>query len=125
MSSVFDDSSVIRSVQRERIMALWGPRALLVQAAHPVVFEGFFAASAALDDPYPRLQRTAQVLDTIVWGEQETAEIICERVRNIHSKVRGTLKEEAGRFSKGTQYRADDPEHLLWVLAGVVDSVIT
>ena len=41
------------------VVAFAGPRALLMQAAHPVAFAGFFAATTALDDPYPRLERTA------------------------------------------------------------------
>src|SRR5579862_8450881 len=64
----FDDSSVLRRVHREHVVALSGPRALLMQAAHPVAFAGFFMSTGALGDPYRRLRRTADVLDTVIWG---------------------------------------------------------
>ena len=41
------------------------------------------------------------------------------RVRQLHSQVRGTLPEAAGRFPGGTPYAADDPELLLWILAAL------
>ncbi|MET0974017.1 MAG: oxygenase MpaB family protein, partial [Thermoleophilaceae bacterium] len=61
----FTDDSMLRRVIREQVVGLSGPRALLMQAAHPVAFAGFFAHTGALDEPYERLQRTARVLDTI------------------------------------------------------------
>src|SRR5689334_5214883 len=91
----FTDESLIRRVQREHVVALAGPRALLMQAAHPVAFEGFFAATTALADPYARLQRTAQVIDTIVFGERAAADEQTARVRRIHSRVRGRLEQPA------------------------------
>ena len=57
----FDDDSVIRQVLRERALALSGPRALLMQAAHPLAVAGLLAHSDALEDPYVRLRRTVQV----------------------------------------------------------------
>ena len=59
-SSFFTNDAMIRRVHREHVVALAGPRALLMQAAHPVAFAGFFAHTGALDEPYERLQRTAQ-----------------------------------------------------------------
>ena len=67
------DSAMIRRVHREHVMALAGPRALLMQAAHPVAFAGFFAHTGALDDPYARLERTANVMNAgpkSSWGGQ-------------------------------------------------------
>jgi uncharacterized protein (DUF2236 family) len=105
-------------------VAFSGPRALLMQATHPVAFEGFFAQTGALDDPYRRLRRTAQVLDTITFGTREDADRETARVRAIHRRVRGELAKPAGRFPAGTPYAADDPELLLWVLATLVDSAL-
>ena len=51
----FDEDSMLRRVHRESVVALSGPRALLMQAAHPVAFAGFFAHTGALDEPYERL----------------------------------------------------------------------
>ena len=40
MNSYFGPESVIRHVHRERAVALYGPRALLMQAAHPLAVAG-------------------------------------------------------------------------------------
>ena len=122
--SYFDDSSMLRRVHREVAVALSGPRALLMQAAHPVAFEGFFAHTGALDEPYERLARTAAVMNTIAFGARAEADRATRRVRAMHSRVRGELKRPAGRFPAGTPFAADDPELLLWVLASLVDSAL-
>jgi uncharacterized protein (DUF2236 family) len=124
MPSYFTDDSPLRQVTREWIVAFSGPRALLMQAAHPVAFVGFFAHTGALADPYARLRRTAEVLDTIAWGPREEADRVAARVREMHGRVRGVTAEAAGRFPAGTPYAADDPDLLLWVLATLVDSAV-
>jgi uncharacterized protein (DUF2236 family) len=124
MDSYFSDSSMLRRVHREIAVAFSGPRALLMQATHPVAFEGFFAHSGALDAPYERLRRTAQVMDTIAFGSRGDADRATRRVRAMHKRVRGELAKPAGRFPAGTPFAADDPELLLWVLATLVDSAL-
>src|SRR3954454_3466174 len=114
--SLFNDDSLLRRVIREQVVGLSGPRALLLQAAHPVAFAGFFAHTGALDEPYERLSRTAQVLDTIGFGEGADAERATRRGRAMHRRVFGELREPAGRFPAVTPYRAVDPELLLWIL---------
>jgi uncharacterized protein (DUF2236 family) len=118
----FDQSSVIRRVNGERVLALAGPRALLMQAAHPLAVTGLLAHSAALGDPYERLARTAEVMNTIVFGPRAEADRVTRTVRAMHRRVSGTLAEDAGMFPAGTPYRADDPELLLWILYTLVDS---
>jgi uncharacterized protein (DUF2236 family) len=122
MAGYFTDDSIIRNVHREQVVALSGPRALLMQAAHPVAFAGFFISTGALEDPYPRLRRTANVLHTIVFGERAAADRATARVRRVHGRVRGTLPETIGRFRAGTPWAADDPDLLLWIIATLVDS---
>jgi uncharacterized protein (DUF2236 family) len=120
----FDDNSVVRRVHRERVIALAGPRALLLMAAHPVAFEGFFAQTGALDQPYERLRRTSELLSAITYGPREPAEQGTARVRALHRTVRGELPEAAGRYPAGTPYAADDPVLLLWILASLFDSCL-
>src|SRR3954467_7502132 len=111
-TSFFTNESMIRRVQRESVVPLSGPRTLLLQAAHPVAFAGFFAHTGALDDPYRRLRRTAQVLDTIAFGSKAAADHATRRVRAVHRTTHGELED-------GRRYRADDPELLLWILAAL------
>jgi uncharacterized protein (DUF2236 family) len=118
----FTDDSPLRVVQRERAVALAGPRALLMQAAHPLAVAGLLAHTTALEDPYARLARTAEIMSTIGFGSRAEADRATRRVRAMHRRVRGRLREPAGRFPAGTPYRADDPELLLWVLFTLVDS---
>ena len=120
--SYFTDDSMVRRVHREFVVGLAGPRTLLLQATHPVAFAGFFAHTGALDEPYERLARTAQVMDAITFGPRAAADRMTRRVRAMHRRVRGELAEPAGRFPAGTPYAADDPELLLWILAAIVDS---
>src|SRR3712207_6407109 len=106
-ASYFTDDSMLRRVHREYAVALSGPRALLMQATHPVAFDGFFAHTGALDDPYTRLTRTAGVMDTIAFGAREDADRMTRRVRAMHAK-----------------FGVDRPDLLLWVLATLVDSAL-
>lgn len=122
-SGYFDDSSMLRIIHRERVVALSGPRALLMQAAHPLAVSGLLAHSTALDEPYDRLARTAEVMNTIGFGSREDADRVTAHVRAMHARVSGRLAKPTGSFPAGTPYRADDPELLLWVLFTLVDSV--
>jgi uncharacterized protein (DUF2236 family) len=122
--SYFDDSAMIRRVHREQVVALSGPRALLMMAAHPVAFEGFFNVTGSRDEPYERLARTAYVMDAIAWGPRAEANRLTRHVRAMHAHARGTLPVDAGPFPVGTPWAADDPALLLWILACLVDSAI-
>src|SRR3954471_12007061 len=118
----FDDSSMLRVVHRERAIALSGPRALLMQAAHPLAVSGLLAHSTAMDEPYDRLARTAEVMSTIGFGSKADADRVTRRVRSMHRRVKGQIKEPTGSYPAGTPYRADQPDLLLWVLFTLVDS---
>jgi len=118
----FSDDSMLRRVNRERALVLAGPRALLMQAAHPLAVVGLLSHSSALDEPYERLARTADVLNAIGFGSRRDADRVTAHVRAMHRRVRGTLPDAVGPYPAGTPYRADDPELLLWVLFTLVDS---
>src|SRR3954462_3740533 len=95
-SSFFTNESMIRRVQRESVVALSGPRTLLMQAAHPVAFAGFFAHTGALDEPYQRLARTARVLHLIAFGPAQDAR-------------RPTLRPRRGRAPRAARRACDAP----------------
>ena len=52
---------------------------------------------SALDEPYDRLARTAQVLSTIGFGSKRDADRVTARVRALHRSVRGALPEPSAR----------------------------
>ena len=118
----FEDDSLIRRVNRELVVAFSGARALLMQASHPVMFEGFFIKSEAKEAAHARLARTATIMNTIYFGRRDDADQMTERVREVHAQINGVLEEPAGKYPAGTPYAADDPQFLLWTLAALVDS---
>ena len=118
----FEDDSLIRRVNRELIVAFSGARALLMQASHPVMFEGFFIKSEAKEAAHARLARTATIMNTIYFGRRDDADQMTDRVREVHTQINGVLEEPAGKYPAGTPYAADDPQFLLWTLAALVDS---
>jgi uncharacterized protein (DUF2236 family) len=122
MRSYFTDESMLRVVHRERVVALSGPRALLMQAAHPLAVSGLLAHTTALDEPYDRLRRTAEVMHTIGFGSRADADRVTKVVRAQHRRVNGRLRQDVGPHPAGTAYGASDPDLLMWVLFTLVDS---
>src|SRR3712207_7863552 len=106
MDGYFTDDSMLRRVVRERALPISGGRALLVMAAHPVAWQGFFSHTGSQGDPYARLERTARVMNAIGFGSREDADRMTRRVRAMHRRVRGVLREDAGRFKAGKIGRA-------------------
>src|SRR5215208_3034526 len=123
-TSYVTDDSMLRRVIRETVVAFSAPRTLLMQAAHPVAFAGFFAHTGSLEDPYARLERTGVVMNAIAFGSRARADRMTAHVRAMHRRVRGTLPEPAGPFPAGTPYRGDDPAQLLWILGALAESAM-
>ena len=121
----FGPDSMLRRVISETLVGLSAPRVLLMQAAHPVAFAGFFAHTGALDDPYERLNRTTLIMNTVGFGTRDAADRATGRVRSMHTRVQGELAEAAGRWPAGTPYSATDPGLLLWILATLADGGAT
>ena len=113
----FGPDSMLRRVISETLVGLSAPQVLLLQAAHPLAWAGFFAHTGALDAPYERLGRTTLIMNTVAFGTREHADRATRRVRAMHTRVRGELERPAGRYPAGTPYSATDPELLLWILA--------
>ncbi len=113
----FAPESMLRRVISENLVGLSAPQVLLLQAAHPVAWAGFFAHTGALDAPQERLDRTALIMNTVAFGTRDHADRATRRVRAMHGRVRGVTTEAAGRYPAGTPYSATDPELLLWILA--------
>ncbi len=114
MDGYFDDTSAIRRIGRESVLMLGGPRALLMQAAHPLVAAGIVDHSGYGTDPWRRLARTMTALYTIVFGTREQADRMGALTRHAHLRVRGDRNGQA--------YSASDPELMLWVHATLVDT---
>jgi uncharacterized protein (DUF2236 family) len=110
--SLFPPDAVIRRVNGEAVLLLGGGRALLMQLAHPLVARGVAEHSDFRTDPFSRLQRTLDVVYTVVFGSETQAREAAAALLAVHERVRGP------------GYRATDPELLLWVHATLVDTAL-
>jgi len=120
----FGPSSTTWMVDREMVLFLGGPRALLLQIAHPAVAAGVEEHSDFRIDPIGRLSRTLDSVFQIVFGDRATARATAERVTRRHATIRGTIDEASPSPWSGRAYRALDPELLLWVHATLVDTTL-
>ena len=120
----FGPSSALWQLNREAVLGLGLGRAVLMQLAHPWVAQAVVDHSPAADRPLDRLLTTATAAELLVFGSRAQADRAAARIRQVHQRVSGVLTEDVGRWSRGTPYRADDPEALLWVLVTVVDTAL-
>lgn len=119
---LYGPDSITWRLSRERVMLLGGPRALLLQVAHPLVAAGVADFSSFRSDPLARLRRTLDSTLGMIFGDRTVSGRATARINAAHGQVRGTLPQAAGRFEAGTTYDATDPELLLWVHATLVDT---
>ncbi|MGB0148078.1 MAG: oxygenase MpaB family protein, partial [Ilumatobacteraceae bacterium] len=113
----FDDNAPIRTVHLDASMFIGGIRALLLQSLHPLAMTGVAQHSDYKNDPWGRLQRTADFLATTTFGPAEAADQAIATVTAIHDRVTGTTAD-------GVDYRANDPHLLAWVHVAEVDSFL-
>jgi uncharacterized protein (DUF2236 family) len=100
-------------LNREAMLLLGaGPRALLLQIAHPSVAAGVADHSDFRADPWRRLAGTLRSYLTIVYGSTGVARAEIRRLNALHRTV------------IGPGYSARDPELSLWVHATLVESTI-
>ena len=116
---LFGPRSVVWRVNRDRCYPLAGLRSLMLQALHPLAMAGVVQHSNWRKDPFGRLAATSSYLLTTTYGDTASALAAAAWVRKIHVHVRGVDPET------GLPYSAEDPALLLWVHAGMVDSVVT
>ena len=95
-----------------------GARALLMQAAHPLVSAGARQTSFYARDPWKRLVRTVQLQLIIAFGSKDEANRTAQRINQLHEKIRGVDPVT------GQPYDGLDPDLLLWVHATLEESAL-
>ncbi|MGH2521839.1 MAG: oxygenase MpaB family protein [Anaerolineales bacterium] len=121
---LFSPTSPFWRVNRELLVVLSGPRALLLELAHPLVAAGVADHSDFRRDPLGRLTRTLRVMTDLNFGSTGAARQAAQHTHHYHQHVRGKLAENVGPYLAGTRYQANDPLLKLWVLATLIDSTI-
>jgi uncharacterized protein (DUF2236 family) len=112
-------------LNREAMLLLGaGPRALLLQLAHPLVAEGVDQHSDFRADPWSRLAATLRSYLRIVYGSTAAAKAEIRRLNQLHRGIRGPVTDPTARDRHGERYTARDPALSLWVHATLVDSTI-
>ncbi len=114
----FGPESVSWQVHREVTVLFGGARAVLMQAAHPLVIAGARETGFYERNPWRRLQRTLVLTYTITFGTREEADAAAERINDVHARVGGVDQVT------GLPYDGLDPDLLLYVHACLVDSAL-
>lgn len=113
----FSEDRPLRRVHSDSSMFIGGMRALLFQSLHPLAMAGVAQHSDYRNDPWGRLQRTADFLAATSFGPADVAQQTIERIKAVHTRVKGTA-------SDGRAYSASDPHLLRWVHVAEVDSFL-
>ena len=112
-AGLYGPGSEAWALNREAMLLLGaGPRALLMQLAHPDVAAGVADHSNFQADPWARLQGTLRSYLRVVYGTSTAARAEIRRLNELHRSITGPT------------YQARDPELSLWVHATLVDSTI-
>jgi uncharacterized protein (DUF2236 family) len=112
-TGLYGPASEAWRLNREAMLLLGaGPRALLLQIAHPAVAAGVADHSDFRADPWRRLAGTLRSYLTIVYGTSAAARGEIRRLNTLHRGI------------TGPGYAARDPELSLWVHATLIDSTI-
>jgi len=110
---LYGPSSEAWRLNRQAMLLLGaGPRALLLQLAHPRVAAGVDEHSDFRADPWGRLVATLRSYLTIVYGTTAAARAEIRRLNALHRGI------------TGSGYDARDPELAMWVHATLIDSTI-
>ena len=110
---MFGPDSEAWQFDREAMLLLGaGPRALLLQLAHPAVAAGVEEHSDFRADPWRRLDGTLRSYLRIIYGSTAAARDEIRRLNALHRRI------------SGEGYDARDPSLSMWVHATLVDSTI-
>src|SRR5262245_36161576 len=114
----FGPDSVSWQVDREVTVLFGGARALLLQAAHPLVVAGVNQTGMYERNPWKRLQRTLVLTYTITFGTRAEAHAAADKINEVHARIHGVDPVT------GERYDALDPHLLRYVHATLIDSAL-
>jgi uncharacterized protein (DUF2236 family) len=125
-AGLFGPGSVTWRVMAEPMLMLGAGRALLMQAAHPLVAEGAIEHSTYATDPYGRFERTVEWVTIACFGTTAEARRACRPVNRLHGAVEGRLNRAHGTpaVRGGAAYSGRDRQLLRWVHATFVDTML-
>lgn len=114
-------------INGERLVLLGWPCAILMQVAHPLVAAGVARHSSFRDSPTApirRLHHTVRAMLGLTFGDADEQARVIATIRDIHTRVHGTLGERVGRFAADARYSAEDPALVLWVHVTLIATTV-
>lgn len=117
-AGIFGPDSMMWRVNREMFTLFGGARALLMQAAHPLVSAGARQTGFYARDPWKRLLRTVQLQLIMAFGTEDEAMQTADRINKLHEQING-IDPVTGEYYDGL-----DHDLLLWVHATLEQSSI-
>jgi uncharacterized protein (DUF2236 family) len=105
----YGPDTVTWRVMAASVTGLSATAAAMIQMLYPPVMYVIDQASGVRADPERRAKRTGDYNSTITYGDRAAAERAGEMLRRVHAT------RTAVDPSSGANYRADDPELLVWV----------
>lgn len=99
-------------------------RAILMHVSHPWIAQGITDHSKSRHNLLERGRETFSYALIMVYGDREMALQAARDVRGLHNKAKGHMPRDAGAFAKGSEYRANETEAMLWVHATMWESMM-
>lgn len=116
---LFGPSTVTWRVHTDPSLWIAGMRALYLQALHPRVMRAVWQRSEFFSgDSWGRFVRTAEYVAVRTYGTSEQVDRAGARVRRVHQLLRAYDPDTR------TEFRLDEPDLLLWVHCGEIDSYL-
>ncbi len=110
-------SVLFRVAAEPSLLLTSGPRALLLQVAHPSVAAGVAQHSDYQSRPWLRLLRTLGVVTALTFADPARSRLAAGQLHRRHAEIRGTTEN-------GSPYQALDSHLLLWVWATLGDCLV-
>ncbi|WP_427016523.1 oxygenase MpaB family protein [Pseudarthrobacter sp. P1] len=111
----------VEEIRSEGVQLAGGPRAILLQIAHPAVGRGVAEHSTFAERPLERLEATLTYVYAAAHGTEAQIAEVRRRVNRAHARVRGA---ESGD-GRAPAYSAYDPALQLWVAATLYQTAVT
>jgi uncharacterized protein (DUF2236 family) len=116
---LFGPASVTWRVMGEPVMWVAGLRAMYLQALHPRTMRATWqnTAFARPGEAWGRFERTVEFVKIRTYGTLAQVDRAGRRVRKVHASLTGVDAD-------GSVIRLNEPELLLWVHCGEIDSYV-
>ena len=120
----FSPNTQVWRINKEIVLLLGAGRALLMQAAHPMIARALLEHSYFREQPFHRLFHTLSGISRLIFSEELQAKQIARQIRNRHQSISGKMDESIGTYNQGRLYFADNPALQMWVFATLIDTAI-